>query len=350
MGVFSWLQNRLLPVVSSDDGAAAQPVESSAAPGASKSPPAALPTRKPVQRRPSIGALDRPELLQAELAADERELAERLAQRVAQGRFELPRLAPTSSAAIALAERPSVEIKQLVETISHDPLLTSEMLRVANSAMYSTQNPAGTLQQAVMRIGLRSVHGVALTAAVRSSIGNHEGVRVYSEEVWRQSQSAARIARALGVALGFEAEEAHVIGLLHDVGKIVVLDLIESETRGGARLSSACVAQCLFRLHETAGAALAKAWRLPEALASVAGRHHDFQGNSSHPRQAALAYLAQELDLRLSIGDDEGLQALEASPAFEVLGAPEELRAELVHHGRHVWESAEEALGSQHSS
>jgi putative nucleotidyltransferase with HDIG domain len=291
-----------------------------------------------------VGNLDRDENLQGQLEVRSQELMKRLEVRIEQGDFEIPRLPPTSLLALEMANRPSVEIKQLVETIERDPLLTSEMLRIANSALYSTANPAATLQQAILRLGLRSVRGVVFSASMKSSILNGRGLSDYSEEVWRQAQSVARIARAIAPPLGFDPEQGHMIGLLHDIGKVALLGLLQRELAGPGDATPAIVGRAFHKYHERAGEVMAREWKLPDDLAAIAGRHHEFASNESEPRGAALAYLAHQLDLRLSLDDESGLREVVHSPAFDVLGAPEAVRFDVVDRARRAWINQEEAV------
>lgn len=339
MGVFGWFQNKLMPVVGEQIVS-----PHNGADGSEPHPPPALPSVTPRDETSSFGPLDREELSAAPLAEGEDALLARIDARAARSEWSVPRLPSTAGAVIALAHRPGVEIAELADAIRRDPMLTSETLRIANSAMFATKNEADNVQQAVMRIGLRSVRGVVLSAAMRGSIPTHAAIAPYATEVWRESQSVARLARTMGVGLGFEADPAYVLGLLNDVGKVVLLGVLQAELGSRRTLSAACVHRAFQSHHEAAGRALAIEWRLPAILIAVIGNHHDLASNSTAKREAALALLAHSIDLYLSSGDEERWQALPQAEVFDVLGAPEELRHEVLIHARHAWEAAEEAL------
>src|SRR6185503_13005212 len=87
----------------------------------------------------------------------------------------------------------------------------------------------------------------------------------------------------------------------------------------------------MFRLyHEEAGAALARAWRLPEELVEVAGKHHDFAAHTQHGAAAALASLVHKLDLYLSLGAEEDFRGLVHAAEFEFLAVAPEKRVTLL--------------------
>ncbi len=301
-------------------------------------PAPALPRRDPAPAPQRAGAprgtpapsevsnLDRAETLMVVLEGEDDDILWRLSEHIEKGRFEIPQLPSTSFAAIEMCNRASADVKEIAELITTDPLLSGDLLRVANSVLYAAQEPAVTLHEAVMRVGLRALRSLILSASMRSVLLSSRGLAHYAEEVWRQSVSVAMIAREIAEPLGFEKEKAYALGLLHDVGKVALLAMLGKELTGVGDLTPALVGQVFLKLHERAGAAMARAWRLPEEICSVAGSHHDLGANLEHPRSAALAHLCHSLDLHLSLDDEQGYRELVHSPAFDFLGAQEPVR------------------------
>lgn len=346
MGFLSWIQGVLFSTP------ATATVEPSAPPAKRRQErpkaPADAPMPKPAEAkasagsllRPRVGPLDGEENVAATLASFEADLLARLVARIESGQLDVPQLPSTSMAALELANRPSVEMRQLVEVIERDPLVTSELLRTANSALYATKAEAASLQQAVMRVGLRSVRNVVFGAAMKGSLGASKRLNEYAEEVWRQAQAVAVVARALGERAGLDRDQAYLIGLLHDLGKIALLGMLQREMRDLGRLTPALVGRTFHSFHERAGRVMAEAWKLPPEITSIAGCHHDFAANTSHAREAALAKLAHEVDLRLSLHDESGLRAMVESPALEQLGIRDEAaRWQAIETAREAWEA-----------
>jgi putative nucleotidyltransferase with HDIG domain len=298
-------------------------------------PPPALPSAargragtRPAAAERSIPArnLDCRSALTVVLDGKEAELLWRLSQRIEAGRFTVPQIQATALAALDLAGRPSTEVPAVVELIAKDPLLTSELLRLANSTLYAGGIPVQSLHDAVVRVGLRALRGLIFSASLRSALFKESVSAEYAAEVWRQSASVARLARAIAPGLGQDGEQAYLLGLLQDIGKVALLSLLGEEGRRGSDLTTALVGQVFHALHEKAGAAMAQAWKLPETVASVVGSHHEPALNREHPREAALALLAHQLDLHASLGDELGFEALREHPTFDVLGADAALR------------------------
>lgn len=290
--------------------------------------------------RSGVGNLDRDEHLTVLLDTPEQDLLWKVAQRIERGDFELPQLPSTSLAAIEMSNRPSVEVRAVVELIANDPLLSSELLKAANSALYAGHASAETLHEAVMRVGLRTLRSMIFGVSMRGVILRSGGLADHAEEVWRQAHSVAGIARAIAPELGLDPERTFLLGLLHDIGKIALLDILRREVDSPGAVSPALVGRVFLQYHETAGAAMARAWRLPEELGSVAGCHHAFAANPGHARAAAAAVLAHRLDLHLSLGDAQGFAALASAPAMEFLGLPHERRARVLAIARATYAAA----------
>jgi len=350
MGLLGWIKTKLFPAPAVASVAAPQHAAPARAPrerAETRTGDAPLPERAPASTashaallRGRVGPLDGDEHLVGKLDNPESDLLERLRQRIEGGELDIPLLPPTSVTALEVANRPSVDVHQLVQAIARDPLITSDLLRIANSALYATQNEASSLQQAIMRIGLKAVRNVVFGAAMKSSLSNARRLNEYAEEVWRQSQSVAAVARRLGASTGFEREQAYLIGLLHDIGKVVLLGMLQREMRDKSRLSPALVGRTFRQFHESAGGAMAAQWKLPIEIVSVASQHHDFASNEDYPRAAALANLAHEIDLRLSLRDEAGLRLLVDSPTLELLGIRDEAaRWQLIAAAREEWEA-----------
>jgi len=269
----------------------------------------------------------------------EHKLLARVGLRVERRQIELPQLPSTSLGAIDLCSRPHVEISDIVALIERDPVLSSELLRIANSVLYAAAEPAHTLHEALVRVGLRTLRSMLYAVSVRGAILGDRSLAAYAEEVWRQASSCAAIARTLGKPLGMEAERAYLIGLLHDVGKLPLLAMLRKAVTKESEVTPALVGRMFKQYHEEAGAALARAWRLPEEIIEVAGKHHDYASHGEHARAAALASLVHKLDLFLALGAEEDFRGLAHAPEFEFLKIPAERRPLLLAEAQAAFEA-----------
>lgn len=260
--------------------------------------------------------------------------------RILHKRYPLPELHANHLLLMSMVNNPSVDMRELAETITHDPMLSGELLKIANSALYATTFPAETLQEAILRIGLRGMRSVIFAASMRSVLFKSKDLQEFADGVWRQSYSMGCIAREVGPLCGIDAERAFVIGLLHDVGKVPLLALLRECIPQGKRANLALVGRTFGRWHEVAGARLADEWRLPTDLQSVIRCHHDFKRNESEPRLAAFASLVHKLDLQLSLSAEREFRALAHSLELDVLGVQQEQRLLLIRRAREAFDDA----------
>ena len=276
-------------------------------------------------------------------------LPEREEQRIARirgvveaGRLELPQLPSKSLALIDMASRPGIEIEKMVEVIAGDPALASELLKTANSAMYAGRVPADTLHQAVMRVGVKTLRSMIFSVSMQGVVFRSGHLASFAEEVWRQAQSVGFVAREIAPCLQLEPERAFLIGLLHDVGKVALLEVLSKEARGMNDVSPAVVGRVFRQFHEQTGYLLAHAWRLSEELAAVAGCHHEYRENERFPRSAALARLSHRIDLAWCTGRVDEFNELLRCDEMDFLELETDARRVLLNRARGILERVQE--------
>lgn len=270
----------------------------------------------------------------------ERELLARISARIANGDLELPQLPSTSMAVIDMTSKNSAEIGDIVRLIESDPVLSSEIVKMANSALYSGAEPVDSIAQSVMRIGLRNLRSLMFSLSMRSAVLRDKRLSTYAEEVWRQSYSTASIARGIAKPLGVDPDRAFLHGLLADIGKVSLLAMLRKEIPKGSEVSPALVGRVFYLFHEVAGGRLAEAWHMPADIVAVASCHHRYAENAHNPQDAALVSLALHLDIRLEHPDDRSFDSAVDSPEMEFLKLSAEQRHQAL-------EAAREAHANQ---
>jgi HD-like signal output (HDOD) protein len=153
---------------------------------------------------------------------------------------------------------------ELAKLIQRDVALASQVMRVANSALYARRSPVVTLPQAIAWLGMREVRAIAYAIAVQGQVFASTYFRKEMTELWRESVITALFAQEVARLKRRNVESAYLCGLLHRVGMAIIL----------ARVGSAALMQRLspdppqvmrFAAEHEArvGAQLATAWALP---------------------------------------------------------------------------------------
>lgn len=225
----------------------------------------------------------------------------------------LPSLPAIAIEVIDLVQREDVSIDDLARTVQNDPALAGKILKTANSCLFARAQPAATISQALVMLGLNSVKTLALGFTLVSRLGETGGDGFDHMRFWRRSLYTGSAARQLAPHLGQQQEEAFLGGLLQDLGMLVMHQVLgeryESVLRaadhGHARLV-AIERDELGLDHTQVGAALAGMWRLPRALAETI-RHHESPDEAEGPavpliRLAAMGNAAASIFLAESQG------------------------------------------------
>jgi len=209
--------------------------------------------------------------------------------------------------------------------LRRDAALAAHLLRVANSALYRGPSAIVSLQQAVSRLGMERVRDVALAIACGTRVF---AVRGFAKEVraeLRHALGTAEFAQRLARGLRLNVEEAFLAGLLHDVGRVVLLDLAVALDR---RLQTRAPREALLGLtgagHERVGGLLATRWELSPRVVAAITSHHEPDGTPL----AAVVHLADRL-AHGALGTGEAtVLVLPGTPAALSLNLyPEDLEA-----------------------
>lgn len=244
---------------------------------------------------------------------------------------------PTPSATIlrlqALAADEDAGANELAQAIGQDPALTGEFIRVANSPVFRTRNPARSVKAAIAILGRTRTLAVIASSALRSQMAGVSPRAV--EVVWSASAVAADNAyRAAQASLvrGI-ADLAYLAALMHDIGIAVVLRRFP-EHAGLFEAPAGSVDGAAMRLdkatgtdHAVVGAMVARNWKLPPEIADAMILHHQpAAARQAPPLVAALATLIA-VARRLRDGASEEWDSWEPLAEAHLDLGPERLEA-----------------------
>lgn len=192
-----------------------------------------------------------------------------------------------------LAAHRDYEVRELSAIAVRDPVLAGSLIRVANSSLYSPESRFTRASQAIAYMGTQQARKVMLAAALRPLFTSAGLVRL-----WTHSVSAAQFCAALAEKTeNIPAEEALILGLLHDLGSMS-FEFAPPETRERcARLvERGCPVTYVERLifgydHGEAGAEILTQWKFPPGLVEAVRFHH--QPERSRSRLTAFLYLVE---------------------------------------------------------
>jgi putative nucleotidyltransferase with HDIG domain len=241
----------------------------------------------------------------------------------------LPVLPDLAMRVITLAADPDVSISQLTSVISKDQVLTTRLLALANSAHSASRVEITTIAEAVMRVGAVGVRNLAVAVCMASQKQDRSVYGAHGQALVDHGIGTAYLARLIADEVDADAEEAFLCGLLHDIGKLVVLKWVHTrQQRSAPALDDASVEEMIVRWHAGIAGMAFRRWSLPASLDEPVTCHHDFERAEHALTMAAVVYLANRLSHRYGFGcDADGNDPL-VDPVMTFLGlTPEWLAA-----------------------
>lgn len=189
---------------------------------------------------------------------------------------------------VELVENPKSTAQDLHKVISNDPALCSRILKVVNSSFYGLPGQIGSINRAIVMLGLNAVKNIAIAASLAKLFRGGELTPCFSAKgLWLHSVATAATAKMLCDRLRLSvADEAFLSGLMHDIGLMVemqydrnkLIEVVEglgADDAGVPALSMLEVEEKVFgATHQHFGAGLCTKWKFPSNFALVTGYHH----------------------------------------------------------------------------
>jgi putative nucleotidyltransferase with HDIG domain len=204
---------------------------------------------------------------------------------------------------IELSRQESVQPGAMVALLERDPMLAAELLRLAQSSLYGGSFSVRTLDEAIVRLGMRRTAELFLHAALEARVFRAAGYQKKMDELRRHSVVVAHLSRLVGREAGVTDQSAFICGLLHDVGIAAsMIAVVETCPSGQTVPSFDEIWPTVQEVHGRAGGVLASAWNFPSEVTFVIERHHEFMvAGELHPL-AAVVCLADWAANELGVG------------------------------------------------
>ena len=240
-------------------------------------------------------------------AGDEPDLARLVEGLDADALGAVPQVPHAAQRGLTLTLDDSISAADLATVFESDPALAQALLTTASSVYYGGVSCV-SIQRAVVRLGRRSLRNVVLRYAMHGLVCRPgPAFGDMPERIWEHLAEAAQLARALAPTCGAEPEEAFAVGLLHDVGKLVLLEAAASLRREERReleiLDPGRLRLLLDLLHEPLGGLAALSWDLGPAAARAVAHHHRSPASGVDAPLEQVVFLADKVHLARGRGE-----------------------------------------------
>jgi putative nucleotidyltransferase with HDIG domain len=207
-------------------------------------------------------------------------------EHIQQGTFELPPIPDVMLQLLEKINNPDILIDEIIECIT-DQILVSKILRICNSPYYRHFGHISSLKEAVLFIGLKSLMSIVTVHAISSfSPRNDKEIK----KVLQHCLVCGMIAREITRDMGGNSEQAFVCGLLHDIGKTVMLDLL-----GDYMLLPDERERLIDEHHAEVGYLLAEKWNFGSDIKDIIRYHHSPEQSAEHSALAQVISLSNAM-------------------------------------------------------
>ena len=202
------------------------------------------------------------------------------------------------------------DTRLIEKLIVSDQSLTAKVLSVSNSSFYKGLQQVETVRNAMVRLGINEVSNIVMLVTHEHNFRSKDPfVHGMMRKLWRHSLGCALGSNWLAKQCGLHAlaHEAFFGGLLHDVGMLFILTVIDDLKHSSelkTQPSDALLLEAMETLHTNHGHTLMAHWNLPEKYSQIARDHHHVEFDPNN-LLLALVRLADKACSKLGIGLEE---------------------------------------------
>lgn len=249
----------------------------------------------------------------------------------------LPSINKVGIRLINMLDNENTRLQDLSEVISSDPALTTQLLKLCNSAYFGFSREIGNISEAIAKLGFKTIKSLTFLAVSHSAINDEfKGYSLHRGELWTNSISCAVFSKYLAQKIDYpDIETAFVAGLLRDIGKLVLDEYVGADYRkilekvNNEKLSFSQAEESLFGFdHGYIGAKLLEKWNFPSALIETVQYHHNFgkaiEQECENLTLISIVHIADAFTMLTGSGlGSDGMMYYFNVEAFRQLGLPE---------------------------
>ena len=205
------------------------------------------------------------------------------ANEIAGKTIEIETLPEVTVRIIEVVQDPRSTAHDLHRIVSNDPALSARVLRVVNSAFYGLPGQIGSIDRAIMLLGLNAVKNIAIAASLTKMFKDSTPCDDFSgKDLWTHCVAVGAANKLITCAIGLALpDEAFLAGLIHDLGLVALIQCysnripeIVNHVKAGIPFRQA-EEKIIETNHQEIGMALTAKWKFPRSFHYVAGYHHN---------------------------------------------------------------------------
>ncbi len=259
-------------------------------------------------------------LTQIELTEHENLLLSQIHQRFDSDKVKLPSLPDVAVQINKVINDPDINLRRIAGVLQTDPVIAVRLMQMANSAFYGGLQPVGTLPEAVSRVGLQRTQAVVMSVVLNNLYSPRSPLcKQYMHALYEHSIFIGALSQAICRRLKrFNADRALLAGLLHDIGIVPILILVDNDD--AMRSNPVLLNEAISKLHGFVGGLLLQHWGFDQDLIVVAEEADDWMRDNKEEPDYCDVVLVAQLHTGLLRGAHSGHPQIHSVPAYTRLG------------------------------
>ena len=226
---------------------------------------------------------------------------------------QLPSIPIVVSKIINMVNDPEVNFKLIADEISKDQAITTDILKICNSAYFSKGKEITSVDRAIVTLGIKEVKDIVVISTTKQVMNKAIlGYDLEKGELWKHNLIVAMLAKKIAT-MKKQRTLADVVftgGIIHDVGKTILALFVANTFK--EILATTMEKQIPFSIaereimgfdHQEIGEKILEKWQFPEVLRAVVRYHHEPDLAPAQFRQVvSIVHVANTIALMAGVG------------------------------------------------
>ena len=194
---------------------------------------------------------------------------------------KLPAMSAVVTELLATIDQDEIDVDSIARKICCDQVIAVKTLRLANSSFYGMQHKISNMSEAINILGFKNVRMLVATSAITASFSPAKHGYFNYSSFWQHSTGTAICAKEIASSVGANQEVAFIAGLIHDIGKLVLVThypkhyagAVEFQIQNGCELKTA-ERKTMGMDHGEISAVVIGHWNFPEKIQMAISTQH----------------------------------------------------------------------------
>jgi len=245
---------------------------------------------------------------------------------------QLPSIPEVASKIINMVNDPNVSFKHIAEEISKDQSMTTNILKLCNSAYFSKGKEIASLDRAIVTLGLKEVKDIIMLIATKPVLDKSIlGYDLAKGDLWKQGLVVATISKKIALDKKRKniADTVFTGGIIHNVGKVVIALFVQNtfkdimtDVENKNIPFHIAEKEIMGYNHQEIGEKILMKWNFPPVLQSIVRYYQDPEiAPDEHRIEVAIVHIANTISLMAGVGiGSDGLYHELNKSAIETAG------------------------------